>query len=308
MSDDKNLEKISDESEIDIHAEMPEYPKLNSSDAIYTFFMILLHMGGQIGGKLLNSPADIPLANLLDSTIEPPITRRRDEWLKLLAEKFEIIRKEYGELKEVIANPERLVTLLLHALPIAVKNHRKEKLNSLANVVCHAYDSQHTYPSNEIRESMELIMLDLVDRLTTTHIYVIKFISENRFTGNRDELYAKQDEFKEFHKNNPSIVTYVLNELETLGLIYQRENPSDKFQPSLMGRWITDQYTGEGRTQNEAEQYIEHQLKKRNTVKIYPDGIISIIYEKELTDFCWTFLKYISDPGKNNKESFNFEK
>lgn len=131
-------------------------------------------------GILKSILAGIPYAGssaveIFSLLCQAPISKRRDEFLILLS-------KDIIELKEMrkdfsiddLHENKMFITALMHALPIAMKNHQEEKLKTLRNAVLNS-----ALPNN-IEDDMQLIFLVYIDSFTTLHIKLLKFFNEEK--------------------------------------------------------------------------------------------------------------------------------
>lgn len=116
-----------------------------------------------------------PLAELFTFVVEEPIGKRRDAWIAEIAGRLEDLRSQRGDdfIERLRENP-RFTTALLQASQIAVRNHQREKIEALANAVL---NTALGMPPDETEES---IMLNLIDRLTPTHIALLKLFQNPR--------------------------------------------------------------------------------------------------------------------------------
>jgi hypothetical protein len=123
-----------------------------------------------------------PLPAIIDLIFVPPIKKRNKEWRQSIAAAVQKLAQEFEEFKiESLKNNENFITKLITANIIAVKTHQKEKLDALKNAVL---NSVLPYAPNE---DLQTIILNLIDRYTTTHINLLK-------------VYYDAD--KEYLKNN----------------------------------------------------------------------------------------------------------
>lgn len=136
--------------------------------------------------KLESSPADamhkgitvglntIPIfgglaAEIFSAIIAPPIEKRRDEFILALGEGLEALEKKYEDfnIKSVLEN-EDFNTTLLHVVPIAIRNHHKEKLKALRNAVLNA-----ALPSAP-DDNLQRTFVQWIDELTVWHLQLLR--------------------------------------------------------------------------------------------------------------------------------------
>jgi hypothetical protein len=80
-----------------------------------------------------------PAAELFTYLVVPPLTKRRDEWLRLIADGLMALEEKVENFSiESLSQNEDFVTMLLEASYLAVRSHQKEKIESLRNAVLNA--------------------------------------------------------------------------------------------------------------------------------------------------------------------------
>lgn len=111
-----------------------------------------------------------PAAEIFSLVIVPPLSKRRDKWIKYIAEGLEKLKKEVKgfKIEELSKNP-MFITTVMYATQTAILNHQKEKLKALRNAVLNA--ALHT----RSEEDMQLMFLNFVNTLTTWHLRALKF-------------------------------------------------------------------------------------------------------------------------------------
>ncbi|WP_372776996.1 hypothetical protein [Litorivivens sp.] len=108
------------------------------------------------------------LAEAFNALIEPPMARRRTEWMVQVTE---AINELYD--KGIVTEPdlqenEKFFTTLVHASNSAIRNHEDEKLNALRNAVINS--ALPGAPS----DTMQQLFLNLIDSCTSWHIALLK--------------------------------------------------------------------------------------------------------------------------------------
>ena len=110
-----------------------------------------------------------PLAELFAYLIDEPVKKRRDDWIEEVAGSLEDLRARIGDdFIEGLRHNESFTTILLNASQIAVRSHQREKIEALANAVLNS--ALGMTPD----ETERAIMLDLIDRLTPTHVSLLR--------------------------------------------------------------------------------------------------------------------------------------
>jgi len=122
--------------------------------------------------KALLSP--IPGATeLFERFVTPPLQKRTQRWMEDVAEALKDIEKKQGVTLDELQNDERFVTIMMQATSIAVRNHQREKLAALKNVIV------NSVLGSNVGEDFELVFVRLVDELTPAHLYLLKFFVDN---------------------------------------------------------------------------------------------------------------------------------
>lgn len=114
-----------------------------------------------------------PLTVLMETLFAPPIERRRDNWLRMLASAVEELQRSVAGLTpQTLSTSESFITVALQATQIAVRTHREEKLSALKNAVLSA--GLPGAPSDE----RQAIYLRFVDELTPLHLRVLALYAD----------------------------------------------------------------------------------------------------------------------------------
>ncbi|TAL32959.1 MAG: hypothetical protein EPN93_14930 [Spirochaetes bacterium] len=109
-----------------------------------------------------------PLLEGLNALIEPPMARRRTEWMTQVTEAINDLVESKGITIESLQENEKFFTVLVTASNIAIKNHLKEKLDALKNAVINS--ALPGAPDDVLQQ----IFLNLIDNCTTWHIAILK--------------------------------------------------------------------------------------------------------------------------------------
>jgi hypothetical protein len=110
-----------------------------------------------------------PGAELFSYLIVPPLTKRRDEWVQSVAEGLQALEKRVdGFAIESLVGNEAFVTIVMNASQLAIRNHRKEKLEALRNAVLNA-------ALNPPDEDFQTILLNFIDAATPWHLRILGF-------------------------------------------------------------------------------------------------------------------------------------
>jgi hypothetical protein len=103
--------------------------------------------------------------------LAPPLQRRRDAWLNALAEQVAKMERQGRVKVEDLQNNEEFISTVMQALMVAVRNHRREKLEALTNAVLNVAVGHS--PDDAKRE----MFLTLVDTFSVWHLQVLSLLS-----------------------------------------------------------------------------------------------------------------------------------
>jgi hypothetical protein len=116
-----------------------------------------------------------PLVALFENIFTTPLNKRKQEWFEELAGVVtEIQDKLEGMTPEKLSQNEMFITAALQASQIAIRNHKKEKIEALRNALFNSV--QPTAPS----EDKQLIFLRLIDELTPWHLRLLGLLNDPR--------------------------------------------------------------------------------------------------------------------------------
>ena len=141
-----------------MHEDNLNVPKKSSGDYAHTVVKAGLSCVPVIGG---------PAVELFQNVIQPPLEKRRNEWMRQVGEKLQDIEKQ-GQKLEDLQNNEVFISAVMHASQLALRTHEKEKLDALRNAVLNIAKGQGP------EEAIQHIYLDFVDALTELHLRILK--------------------------------------------------------------------------------------------------------------------------------------
>ena len=168
------------------------------------------------------------LVESFSAIIEPPMARRKKEWMIQVTDAINKIYANNLASEESLRNNEKFITTLIHASSAALRNHQVEKLEALKNAV---YNSVAT----NIDENKALLFTRIIDEITPVHFLVLRFL-------NNPEMYEKQlrkkdgpntfthysgnlDLWEGVHpdlKKDQSFIDHIVKELHLLSFINQQ--------------------------------------------------------------------------------------
>jgi hypothetical protein len=133
----------------------------NARDAIRAVLSVVPMAGG-------------PLQVAFEALFAAPIEKRKEEWLKKLADVVtELGARVDGLTPDRLVQDEVFVTVIMQSSQIALRNHQAEKLEALRNAVLNTVLST-------IDEDEKFIFLRLIDQLAPVHLRLLKFLDDPR--------------------------------------------------------------------------------------------------------------------------------
>src|SRR4051812_13733877 len=101
-------------------------PKASRLDAAYHAVKIVLGAAGQVVGLALGAPVSVPVSDFLAALLDPPVSKRKDDWVRLIAERLVALEEKAGGLNlEDLQRNERFVSAVLQATNIAMRTHHR---------------------------------------------------------------------------------------------------------------------------------------------------------------------------------------
>jgi hypothetical protein len=175
--------------------------------------------------------SSIPIAGgaltvLLENVFTAPLDRRRQEWLRRLAEVVTALeQKVEGLTADKLSDNEMFVTAALQATQIALRTHHQEKLEALRNAVFNA-----GLP-NSPSDHLQLTFLRLIDELTPWHLRLLALLDDpvqwmernnvnNPRWGMGGPLTVIEHCFPELRRQD-ALAEQLVRDLQTAGLVLQ---------------------------------------------------------------------------------------
>ncbi len=218
-----------------IMADSNEKLKPTKGDAAHAFVRGALSTVPLVGG---------PAAELFSALVTPPLARRRDQWVKEIAQALkELQGKVDGLTLENLSDNEQFISSLLHATQIALRTHHREKLKALRNAVTNAALPN---PPDDVTQQL---FLNQVDDLTPSHLKILAYFhnpadwaaKQNFSLPNRPvpnaEQYAFVSLFPEF-VDQRYLFKQLCRDLEVRGLVRPQESRkvAEKSYTTRMGK------------------------------------------------------------------------
>jgi hypothetical protein len=129
------------------------------------------------------------ITEILSLVLAPAVSRRRDAWLKELADALdELERKVDGFRAENLAHHEAFVSATIQAIRAAIGTHQREKLDALRNAVL------NVALSKTVDEEKQIFFLNLIETISVTHLEILwLFANPATFPApRREELRARR--------------------------------------------------------------------------------------------------------------------
>lgn len=111
--------------------------------------------------------AGSPAAELFNLVLQPPLEKRRAEWMERVAKGLEDLEKEGLKVQDLKDNPQ-FVSAVMQASQIAVRSHQEEKLHALRNAVLNVASGQAP------EDALHGLFLSYVDFFTPWHLHILK--------------------------------------------------------------------------------------------------------------------------------------
>lgn len=104
---------------------------------------------------------------LFQNVVQPPLEKRRAEWMYKVGEKLQELEEKGFNLEELHEN-EQFISATMYASQLALRTHQEEKLAALRNAIMNIATGQAP------EETMQHLFLNFVDTLTELHIQILK--------------------------------------------------------------------------------------------------------------------------------------
>lgn len=139
-------------------ADKLEPPKPTRGDTGHTIAKAVLSTVPGIGG---------PAAELFQYLVQPPLEKRRSEWMEAVGEKLQELKNRGVDIEELGQN-EEFISAVMHASQIALRTHQKEKREALRNAVFNVAADQSP------GEALESMFFEWIDSLSVLHLQVLR--------------------------------------------------------------------------------------------------------------------------------------
>ena len=152
---------------------------------------------------------------IVNNLIISPATQRRDKWIDdYLSKAYQLITEKVAfSVVENLPNNELLITVVLQATSIALRNHQKEKLEALRNAVVNS-----VLPSSA-DDDIKLMFLDLVDELKVSHLRLLRMLYEpDKYSNEENNFLNELEKHKHLYCHFPNQL--IAHNLISLGAFY----------------------------------------------------------------------------------------
>lgn len=136
-----------------------EPPKQSKGDLAHAAAKAALSAVPYIGG---------PVAELLQLVIQPPLERRRAEWMRAVGEKLQEL-EQAGLNLEALSKNEEFVSAVMHASSMALRTHQQEKLDALRNAVLNIATGQAP------EDALQHMFFRWIDSMSPLHLRMLMF-------------------------------------------------------------------------------------------------------------------------------------
>jgi len=182
--------------------------------------------------------ASVPIAGnaaaeFFQLLVQPPLERRRDEWMRDVSDRLRKLEEE-GLTIEKLQNNQQFVSTVMQASQISMRTHQQEKREALRNAVINS--ARAIFPD----ENMQQMFLNFVDDFTEWHIRLLKLfnapppvpgLSGGGLSTVLEHQYPQLQGQREFYDQ-------VWRDLYVRGLVV-----TEHMHATIMGRGLTQQQT-----------------------------------------------------------------
>ena len=141
-----------------------EAPKPTAGDTAHALTKAGLSMIPVVGG---------PAVELFQHLVQPPLERRRKEWMEQVGEKLQSLEQNGLNLNDLQGN-EQFITAVMQASNAALRTHKVEKLAALRNAVINVASGQGP------EEIIQHLLLSFIDEFSEMHLRVLAFADAPR--------------------------------------------------------------------------------------------------------------------------------
>lgn len=138
---------------------VPEVPKATVLDKAHAAAKAVLSLIPYAGG---------PAVEIFQSLVQPPLEKRRTQWMEKVGQQLEELHANGLDLDELQQN-DQFITAMVQASTAALRTHNQEKLTALKNAIKNIAIGQGP------DETTQHILLNFIDDFSEMHIRVLGF-------------------------------------------------------------------------------------------------------------------------------------
>lgn len=141
-----------------------EPPKPTTGDVAHALTKAGLSMIPVVGG---------PAVEIFQHLVQPPLERRRNEWMEQVGEKLLSLEQSGLNLADLQSN-DQFITAVMQASTAAFRTHKAEKLDALRNAVINIATGHGP------EETIQHLFLSFVDEFSEMHLRMLAFANSPR--------------------------------------------------------------------------------------------------------------------------------
>lgn len=138
--------------------DMHKIPEKTMDDAAHAVVRACLSAIPVLGGAS---------AELFQQLIQPPLDKRRQEWIHSVGERLAKLEHS-GITLEALQSNEQFISAVMHASNMALRTHKESKIEALQNAILNVAKGQAP------DETVQYLFFGLLDSLTEMHIRILK--------------------------------------------------------------------------------------------------------------------------------------
>lgn len=209
--------------------------------------------------KVVNLPLPVNLGEIANAVIGEPAQKRLEVFVRLIAEQ---IQKLADKVEKLDFDNPAFQSTCIHAAEIVLRTHLEEKRQLLCNAVL------NSAIQSELPEEMQRqIYMDLLEKLTPTHIKVLRLFASQKLAHVHIEL------------GDPNWIN-VINYVDPMHEVFDKELPETIGHENLRLRFVNDLF---------AEALIANIFPER-------ESLSEIAYSPKPTQLAKGFLKFVESP------------
>lgn len=177
----------------------------------------------QLGRALMQAlPGGGTAAAILSMAVAEPAARRAETFMVELAKRLIRLESRFeGFQIDSLASKPEFASAVLQAVTLAQRAHQDEKRLALLNSVL------NTAVSRDAGQEFEVVVLSLLDSMTTSHLRILRWLADNplhlMLDRGRGLAQHAAEQFPDF-KSSPGMVEFVAGDLISKGLV-DKTNP-----------------------------------------------------------------------------------